>query len=380
MVTIERQYKLFDIFLLLLVVGISIFGIIAIGSATQISDYHVSDIYLRQRIFVATGIVVLFIMAFVDYQFICKFYVAIYFLNLILLAVVLIMPTEAHNVARWIDLGFFTIQPSEFTKIFMIIALAKFIDKKNEKINNISVILLVFIVTLIPVYLIQMQPSLSASLVTLVVMVVMLFVGGLNYKYILITLSLISPFVVIFFYDLSLEEHIFLDRILMDYQLNRLYAWRDPESFPDIASQTTQSIQALASGQLSGRGLHGGIIHRYRFVPLAENDFIFAVVGEEFGFIGALLVLLVMLLIIFRCIVIAHRSANNLGRLLATGIATMLAFQTFVNVCVATGLLPNTGMPFPFLSSGGSSLWVNMASIGLVINIGMSKQKSIFEG
>ena len=380
MVTIERQYKLFDIFLLLLVVGISIFGIVLIGSATQISDEHIPDIYARQRIFVVTGIIVLFVMAFVDYQFICKFYIAIYFFNLMLLGIVLMIPTETHNVARWINLGFFTIQPSEFTKIFMIIALAKFIDKKNEKINNIPVILLIFIITLIPVILIQQQPSLSASLVTLVVMVVMLFIGGLNYKYILITLIIIAPVVVIFLYDLALEEHIFLDRVLREYQLNRLYAWRDPESFPDIASQTTQSIQALASGQLTGRGIRGGIIHNYRFVPLAENDFIFAVVGEEFGFIGAFFVLLTMLLIILRCLVIAHKSADNLGKLLATGIGTMIAFQTFVNVCVATGILPNTGMPFPFLSSGGSSLWVNMASIGLVINIGMSKQKSIFEG
>ena len=150
--------------------------------------------------------------------------------------------------------------------------------------------------------------------------------------------------------------------------------WNDP-----LYYQTKNSIWAIGSGGLNGKGLYQGTINQLSYLPESHNDFIFSVIGEEFGFIGCIAVLAIMLLIILRCIFIANRAYDNIGKYIVSGIAGMFAFQVFVNVGVATGLLPNTGMPFPFLSYGGSSIWMNMTAIGLVLNVGMRKPKSIFE-
>ena len=379
MINIARQYKSFDILLFLLVVAVAIFGIFAIESASLTAS-HVPSLAEKQKVFVITGVVLLLLAAFIDYQLICRFYILIYVFNLILLAIVLFQPTVA-GVARWINIGSVSIQPSEFTKLFMIIFLAKFIDKEIEKINNIRVLFIIAAATIIPVWLIQRQPALSASLVLLFIVVTMVFIAGLSYKFIFAIMIVVLPLAILFFYDLTQETHIFIDTFLEDYQLKRLYAWLNPELYPDSSYQTNQSLRALASGQFSGKGLNQGVISQFAsFLPHAESDFIFALVGEEFGFVGSVTLLGIVLLIVLKCLLIAQKAPDNLGKLLVSGVAAMIAFQTFDNICVATGLLPNTGMPFPFVSAGGSSLWVSMISIGLVLNVGMSKQKSIFEG
>ena len=233
---------------------------------------------------------------------------------------------------------------------------------------------------MIPIILIQKQPSLSASLVILAIFLILIFCAGLNYKYILSALAVIIPLGTALIIDILREPHIWVDKILDTYQINRILAFLDPSSDPDTYYQTMKSINAIGSGQLQGKGLFEGTLNQLSYLPEPHNDFIFSVIGEEFGFIGCIFVLAVLLFIIFRCVIIALSARDTFSQLIATGVAGMLAFQTFVNIGVATGILPNTGMSLPFVSYGGSSMWTNMVAIGLVLNIGRQRSKTLFEG
>lgn len=366
----------FDILLLGLITVLVVFGIVAISSATRTNIYGFKGEAVNQIIWFATGLILLFAAAFIDYHIICSFWIPVYIINLALLLLVLLFGS-GDGVSRWI----FGIQPSEFAKIFIIISLSKFIDKSSEKINNISVLFVIFVLTIIPFILIKVQPSLSASLVIIAIALVLLFCGGLSYKYIFICLAIIIPVCIILFLDIMSDEHIILSKVLNQYQLSRLTSHFGGLSSNDPAMyQTKNSIWAIGSGGLGGKGLYKGTINQLSYLPESYNDFIFSVIGEEFGFIGCLGVITLLFLIIARCIYTGVKASDNLGRLLVCGVAGMIGFQTFVNIGVATGLLPNTGMPLPFVSYGGSSLWINMIGIGLVTNVGMKKQKSMFEG
>lgn len=374
---IKKKLKGLDYYLILVVCALVVFGIIIIGSATRINVNGPEGEFINQMIWFLTGIVLMFFAVFIDYNFLCKFYIPIYFFNIILLVAVLILGgDDGTGVRRWL----FGIQPSEFSKIFMIIYLSKFIDKWREKINNISILCFACIATIIPFILIKSQPSLSASLVILAILVTELFIGNLDFKYIKIALLIFIPLIIFIYWDLIGNDHRVLDLFLEPYHIKRLMSAVNSDfSNPDYY-QSKNSIWAIGSGQLRGKGLFNGTINQLSYLPYSHNDFIFSVIGEEFGFLGCLAVLLAMCFIITRCIKIAASAEDYLGMLIAGGVAGMLTFQTFVNVGVATGLLPNTGMPFPLLSYGGSSMWINMIAIGLVLNVGVKKKKIIFYG
>lgn len=374
---IKKKLANLDYILVISVLLLAIIGIITIGSAKRINVNGVSGEFTNQILWFITGIVLMIIALFLDYEFLCKFYIGIYIFNIILLIAVLIFGgDDGTNVKRWL----FGIQPSEFSKIFMIIYLSKFIDKFGKKINNINILFIACITTIIPFVLIEIQPSLSASLVILAILITELFLGNIDSKYIKITLCIIIPIVVLVYVDLAYNSHRILNLFLEDYHIKRLTSFVNPDySNPDYY-QTKNSIWAIGSGQLRGKGLFNGTINQLSYLPESHNDFIFSVIGEEFGFFGCLAVLMIMFVVIFRCIKISKQASDNLGMLIAGGVAGMLVFQTFVNVGVATGLLPNTGMPFPLLSYGGSAMWMDMISIGLVLNVGSKKKKIIFYG
>lgn len=374
---IKRKLNNIDYVLLFCVFAIIIFGIVIIGSATKINVNGPVGEFTNQMIWFGTGIILMIFAFFIDYEFLGKLYIGIYIFNLSLLIAVLIFGgDDGTNVKRWL----FGIQPSEFSKIFMIIYLAKVIDKFREKINNIGVLILICISVFIPVVLIRIQPSLSASLVLLAILATELFLGNINSKYIKIFLLIIIPVIILIYLDLLYNNHRVLDLFLEPYHIKRLTSYVNGDySSPDLY-QTKNSVWAIGSGQLGGKGLFNGTINQLNYLPESHNDFIFSVIGEEFGFLGCIGVLVIMCIIISRCISIAKEADDRLGMLIAGGVAGMLTFQTVVNVGVATGLLPNTGMPFPFLSYGGSSMWVNMISIGLVLNVKSKKKKIIFYG
>ncbi|MDO5388533.1 MAG: FtsW/RodA/SpoVE family cell cycle protein [Clostridia bacterium] len=370
----SRKIYSLDYILIFFVLAISIFGIITIGSTTKINVNGIKGNFLNQIIWLVTGIFLMLLFTFWDYKKLSALYIPIYILNIILLVLVLLIGDTDRGVKRWI----FGIQPSEFAKIFTIIYLSKIVDKFKEKINNISIVALTAVLVAVPLVLIKMQPSLSASMVLLAIFITEMFLGNIASKYIKIALIVVIPLIAIIYFDALSSNHRILSLFMDDYQITRIVEYIHSDfSSPDFY-QTKNSIWAIGSGQLTGKGLFKGTINQLSYLPDSHNDFIFSVIGEEFGFIGCLTALAFMFIIISRCINIAINAEDNIGTLIAGGVAGMFAFQTFVNVGVATGLLPNTGMPFPFLSYGGSSMWANMMAVGLVLNVGITRQKNIF--
>ena len=377
---IKRDPKSFDLVLFVLVVVLSAFGLLVVASNTGMgSGGGASATFISQLVFVLTGIGIMLLAAFVNFETICKFYLPLYGVNIILLIVVLIIPQTYSSVSRWLGVRvgetMLGIQPSEFAKVFMVIFLATLIYKYREQINKLWVVGMVVGATLVTFVLIFIQPSWSASTVPLFIMVAMLFVGGISWKYIVFTSIILVPAALFFFIELHAETPLILDRLVGDWQLQRIYSLWYPELGTDATMQNEQALAALRSGLLTGRGLFNNTITVFE----SSNDFILSIIGAEFGFLGVVVVLALLFAVVIRCFMIAHRAQNLMGRLIAAGVGAAVAFQTFVHVGVNTWFLPNTGINLPFISSGGSSTWVFLAMIGLVINVGMTREYSMFE-
>jgi len=385
--SLKTKLMTFDYLMLALVVGISIFGIIVIGSATRVTIGGSPAAFVNQQLFVVTGVILLLLVAFIDYRFLARFYIVAYVINIGLLIAVHFFGHGIGidgNVQRSLRLGGldFGIQPSEFSKILMILFLAVLIDRYHDKLNHPLFLGMTLGSIIIPVGLIFAQPSLSAALVVLVVSLAVVFIGGLSIKYIIAAIVVFVPAFYLFLIDVMREYPRFVSIFLQPYQIQgRILPFISPEyADPDSVRQTMNSVRAIGSGQLFGQGLHEGTLNQLNYVAHSHNDFIFAVIGEELGYVGALAVLAVMLLIALKCLFVAARAKSVTGKLIASGVGFMMAFQTFVNVGVAIGILPNTGIVLPFVSYGGSAMWINMAAIGLVINVGMEQpaKTSIF--
>lgn len=377
---LKKCFQNLDYWLIAAVCLLSLFGIICIASATRINLGASATEVIKQGVFFLVGIVLMLIAANVDYEYFSQFYIPIYILNLLLLLAVLLVGANFNNATRWIAIGPLTIQPSEFAKVIMIFCLARLISRKQRSINELPMLVLLSIFVAVPIVLIQREPALSASLVLLAIFCIELFVAGLDYRIIRNVLVVAAPIVLLILWDVSRETPLFTDKILHGHQFNRLLSFVDPTRDASLYYQTEKSISAIGSGQLTGKGLFHGTLNQLSYLPEPENDFIFSVIGEEFGFFGCIFVLSVLLFIVFRCIVIAMSARDTFSQLLAAGIAGMFAFQTFVNAGVATGILPNTGMSLPFVSYGGSSMWTNMVAVGLILNIKKRDMKSLFEG
>lgn len=377
---LKKHIASLDYWIIIAVCILSIFGIICIGSATHINLGESMSTFYSQIAWFIIGIGLLIFASQVDYEFFSNFYKTFYIINIVLLIAVLIIGREVNGAKRWIYIGPASIQPSEFTKIIMIFCLAKFIVKNKYDMHRIPTLIKICVFALVPVILIQAQPSLSASLVSIAVLLIELFLAGLSFKIIYRCLAVGIPSIGLILWDISRENHLFVDKIFQPHQISRIEAFIYPEKNPDTYYQTLKSISAIGSGQLHGKGIYEGTLNQLSYLPEPHNDFIFSVIGEEFGFIGCVFVLALLIFIIFRCIIIALSARDLFSQLIVSGIAGMFAFQTFVNAGVATGIMPNTGMPLPFVSYGGSSMWMNMLSIGLVLNIGLKNSKSLFEG
>ncbi len=377
---VKKQLSNLDYWLVIAVCALSVIGIICIGSATHINLGEDPGNFYKQMAWFAIGLILMLAASSMDYVFFSQFYVLFYGCNLIMLLAVLLFGKNIKGATRWIAIGPISLQPSEFAKLIMIVCLAKFIDKKRDDINQLHMLLFICACVLVPVALIQKQPSLSASLVLLAILCIELFVAGMDKRIIKRVFLVAIPLILFILWDVGRENPLIMDKILKPHQFSRILAFVDPSSNLDQYYQTEKAINAIGSGQLYGKGLFQGTLNQLSYLPEPHNDFIFSVIGEEFGFLGCIIVLLLLLFIVFRCILIAITTRDLFSQLIVAGIAGMIAFQTFVNVGVATGIMPNTGMSLPFVSYGGSSMWTNMTAIGLVLNIGMKRAKSIFEG
>lgn len=231
-----------------------------------------------------------------------------------------------------------------------------------------------FIAMAAPTSLILTQTDLSTSMVIIFVFVMMYFSAGLSWKIILPILVIGIPSIIGLFWYVQQDYQVLLN----PYQQERILTILNPEAYPETYYQQDNSVQAIGSGQLLGKLLMEGDsdVRGYHYVPVTESDFIFSVAGEEFGFIGSCVVLLLFAIIVFMCLMTARGAPDLLGKLIATGFASMFMFQVFVNIGVTTAILPNTGLPLPFLSSGLSSLLSSMIAIGMVLNIRLQPKKT----
>ncbi len=358
-----RLYRIrdYDFKLILYVVVLSVIGVLAVGSAK-------SDQLERQFAGMCVGIVLMLVLSFIDYSLILFFYWFLYVGNIVLLLSVTFLGVNVGGAQRWVNLFGIQFQPSELAKILLILFYAQFIMKYKEKLNTLMFLLLCFALLTVPLYLIFDQPDLSTSIMVVVVFSTILFVGGLSYKIVLGVLAVIIP-AAITFLVLVLQPD---QQILRGYQAERILGWLQPEKYPDIAYQQTNSITAIGSGQLWGKGLNNNVIASVvngNYISKPETDFIFAVIGEELGFAGAFTVIALVMLIVTECILIARVSKDLAGSVIACGMAALVGFQSIMNMSVATGLMPNTGIPFPFVSYGLTSMVSLYMGIGIVLNV-----------
>ncbi|MEF9959002.1 MAG: FtsW/RodA/SpoVE family cell cycle protein, partial [Niameybacter sp.] len=333
------------------------------------------EVLKMQLLFFVTGIILMILVISIDYHFLGEWYIPIYIgINLLLIAVFFV-GKNVNGATRWIQIGPMTIQPSEFAKIGVILCTAKMLDKYNDKINSFKSLMIVGLFHFIPFILVNRQPNLSTSLVILGILVIQLFVSKLDMKVMVstATITIVTAGIILFYIITNPYQ-----KIIPDYQRDRIVTKVHGGDDLDENYQTNQSVHAIGSGGLEGKGLYQGAISQLNYLPESHNDFIVAIIAEEFGFVGILVVLGIILFMIARGLWIAHAAPDDFGRFIIAGYMGMIAMQTFVNMGVVTSLLPNTGLPLPFISYGGSSLWANMMGMGLVLNVGMRKEKTMF--
>lgn len=346
-------------------------GIAVIGSA-RVANQKV------QIMGMAMGLVAMVVVSVVDYSLYMHLHWLIYAGNLALLALVRYSPLgdKGLGATRWLEIGGFRFQPSEVSKICIILFFAWFFGKYHEKLNTLWAIALSGVLIFVPWILIKEQPDLSTSIVVALVFLSMMFLSGLSYKIIGAALVVIVPAAAIFI-TLILQPD---QGILEPFQMRRIMAWLQPTNpeYADTAYQQQNSIMAIGSGQLWGKGLNNDSVYSVKngnYLPEPQTDFIFSVAGEELGFVGAAIILGLLLLIVLECIMIGSRAKDLQGRLICGGVASLIGFQAFVNLCVVTGLMPNTGLTLPFVSYGLTSLVSLYIAIGLVINVAVQPGK-----
>ena len=365
-----KRYHLKDykMNLVLLVLALSVIGVFVIGSAEP-------DNQSRQIIGLAFGLFVMVIVSLIDYVWLMDFYWLIYGFVVLILGAVLVIGTEVNGATRWINLGFTQFQPSELAKILLILFFAKFITEHEDEISEPRTLLKYAVLCGIPLALIIAEPNLSTTICTALVLCLLIYIGGLSYKFIGSVLVILIPVAVIFLSIVVQPNQPFLK----DYQQERILAFLEPEKYAsDGAYQQRNSVMAIGSGQLTGKGLNNTTTESVKngdFILEPSTDFIFAIVGEELGFIGSCIIIALLLLIVIQCILIGRRSQNLSGRIICCGVGGLIGIQSFINIGVATQLIPNTGVPLPFISYGLTSLVSLYIGIGLVLNVGLQPKK-----
>jgi len=368
-----KKYHLkdYNFTLIITVVLLSTIGILAVGSALPSAES-------KQIIGVVLGLIAMVAISLIDFNWMLGFHWVIYALNLFLLLWVEFFGAEYNNAKRWIDLKVITLQPSDFTKIFMVLFFAKFLMDHEQQIKEPKTILKALLLIAPSLYLILTQPNLSNTICLAGIFFVLMYLGGLHYKIVGTVLAVGVSGIIIFLMFLSYAESANLP-FLKGYQLERIMAWRYPEEYATTTGlQQQNSIMAIGSGQLSGKGLNNNSftsVKNGNFLIESETDFIFAIIGEELGFVGCCIVIFLLLLIIIQCIRIGMKAQNLAGQIICGGVAAMIGIQSFINMGVATGVLPNTGLSLPFVSAGLTSIVCFYMSIGFVLNVGLQPKK-----
>ena len=366
-----RQYHIkdFDFKLVLLVSALTVIGIFAIGSAAT------ESLQTKQIARFVLGLFLMLVISLFDYSVLLKLYWLIYLLNIALLVLVKLIGVEVNGAKRWVVIMGIQFQPSETAKIMLLLFFAQFILKHKDEMHSIKMIGTCVLLFMPPIILIYMQPDMSTSIMVGLLFCVILLIGGISWKYVIGAIAVAVPaFVILLMLVLQPDQ-----QIINDFQQQRILAWIYPEEYAKTtAYQQTNSIIAIGSGMLYGKGYKTNEISSVKngnFISEPETDFIYAVIGEEFGFVGGCTVIVLLILISFECIMVARRAKDLAGTIIAAGVAALVGFQGIINISVATGVIPNTGIPLPFVSYGLTSLVSLYIGVGFVLNVRLQCKK-----
>ena len=368
-----KLYKLKDYSfrLVLWLVVISGIGVMLVGSAMK-------SLQPRQLFGVIMGLAVMTVVSLIDFSWILNFYWILYFVNILLLLAVRIAGKTTYGATRWISIGPLQFQPTELSKIILILFFARFLMDHENDLNTLKTLAKSILLIAVPLILIKIQPDLKNTITVAVLFCVLLYIAGLSYKIIGTVLLITVPLVIVFLILVTQTDL----PILEDYQKTRIMSFLYPEDaeYSDDIMQQQNSITAIGSGQLTGKGYNNNEVAsatKGNFVSQVQTDFIFAVAGEELGFLGSSVIIVLLAVICLECVVIGIRAKDLSGKLICCGVATIVAFQSFINICVATGLMPNTGTPLPFVSYGLTSMVSLYIGMGLVLNVGLQNRNYI---
>ena len=364
----KREFKNIEWSIGIIAIILCIIGLVALFSATQEADF---DEFNKQCIWLVVSLIIGFVVMLIDYKTLVKMS-PIFYVSIMILLIAVLFTSPINGASSWFDIGFFSLQPGEFAKIFVILFLAFSITKVQERdkrnINKPIQLLIVLAILALPVFLIVKQPDYGTAVAFMMAIVFMLITAGINKKYIFGAIILIVIAVPVM-YQFVLPEH----------AKQRIDIFLNPESDPRGSGYNIiQSKLAIGAGGLTGMGLLKGNQTQLGFLHPKTTDFIFAVIGEEMGFVVAGTVIILYVLLITKCLYVAKTAKDDAGSLIVSGITGIFVFHVIENIGMVMGLLPITGVPLPFVSYGGSSLITNFICIGIVLNISSKRQKTIF--
>ena len=355
--------------IVILLLGTGLVMVLSASAPSSLADYGNSYNYVaKQAIATLIGLILMFFFSKYDYRKFKKSYKFIYVISVLVLVTVVIpgIGVSSGGARRWIKVGPVQLQPSELTKVGLIISLAGYFTDEKHNVNTFfKGVVVPIIVTLIPIILLYLiQNHMSAGIIMMMIAIVIIIMSGINMKYIA---TLIGMGVAGIFGFVAIK-----DKLNLGFRSDRMLAWKDPFAYSStIGYQTSQGLIAIGSGGLFGVGL-GKSTQKYLYIPEAHNDFIFAILAEELGFVGCAFVILLFILFTIRGIVISLKATDLFGSLMAIGITTLISSQAILNIAVVTNSIPNTGISLPFLSYGGTSLLILLSCVGILLNI--SKQ------
>lgn len=332
----------------------------------------------KQALGIIMGLGIIVVVSLIDYQVFTRNAEILYILNVIMLIGVKLFGKDVNGAKRWLSLGpLGTFQPSELSKVIMIIVVAAFLAKHQDDLNEPKVLGKLAVICGIPLLLILKQPSLSSTLDICFIILGMIFMAGLSSRLIVQVLIVGVPLLAIFLWYVQTPGQVLLE----PHQVTRIMSFLHPENYADsTALQTSNSIMAIGAGGLFGKGFGSNTISNVsasdvNLVSENQTDFIFSVIGEEFGFVGCVVLIIVFACLVYQCMNVAKKSGNLIGTYVAVGVACYMGFQSFINIAVATGTMPNTGQPLPFISYGLSSLMSASIAIGMVLNIYLQRKR-----
>ena len=372
----DYDFKQYDLRLLFLMILLNTAGIFIVRSAISAESFK-DTLVVRQILGSFVGLSMCIGISLFDYRKLCKYSPYLYAASVILLAVRIYGTASGHGATRWITVPILgKLQPAEFVKVALILFFADYLQKAKEDINTVHGLVLEGLYLMLPIGLVLIQPNLSTAIIMTVIVFAMTFASPLKLRFILAFLGIAAVVLLLLFYFFSSGLY---DKIpvLQDYQVKRILTFLNPDENSSGFAQQMYSIMAIGSGMFKGKGLFNHSIFSVKngnFLVEEDNDFIFAVIGEELGFRGSIIIIIIFLLIIIECLIIAYRAKTLSGRLICVGVMAWIGFQTYTNIAVATGLFPNTGITLPFFSRGVSSLLSVYFGLGIVLNVALQRK------